>query len=119
MSSWTVFSRRSDPVTQRLPVHPAGLGSALPVDPLKDQRDRQHPPRRPRILRPSRRQPHLRRRQILPRDLDSHPDLPVLDDRESQFRQLGSPPRVTGKGRPYEKVMRGQLDDACARREWL
>jgi hypothetical protein len=43
------------PVPKRLAVHPAGPHRRRPVHPLQNQRDRQHAPRRPRILRPDRR----------------------------------------------------------------
>ena len=58
------------PIAQRLPIHPAGLGRRLAINPLQDQRQRQHPARRTRVGRLPRRQTQFRRRQICPRDRD-------------------------------------------------
>jgi hypothetical protein len=78
------------PVPQGLPVQAAGLGRGFSVNAIKHKRNCQHPSRRPRMLRLSRRQPYFCRHQILPRDLNSHPSLHALNRMESQFKQAGS-----------------------------
>ncbi|CAA9519733.1 MAG: hypothetical protein AVDCRST_MAG31-1500, partial [uncultured Sphingomonas sp.] len=55
----------------------AALGRRLAPRPaFQHQRDRQHPPRRPRIPRPSRRSPQFLRRQLGPGDRHRHSSLP-------------------------------------------
>ena len=56
------------PVPQRLAVHPADHRRRRTVNAPQHQRDCQHPPRCPRILRLARRRAQLRSRQVQPRD---------------------------------------------------
>ncbi len=60
------------PVTQRLPVHPGGLGGLRPAPALQHQRQSQHAPRRRRILAPRSRSAKPARVQIHPRDRYRH-----------------------------------------------
>lgn len=79
------------PVPQRLALHAAALRRPRPVHPIQHQGDRQHPPRRPPVLRLPRRRPQLRRRHVVPRDLNGHPCRLAIEGIESKFRRLGNP----------------------------
>ena len=61
-----------DPVTQRLPVHPAGLRRRRSLDAVHNQSQRQHPPRCLRVPAPRRCAAQIHSRQIRPRDRHCH-----------------------------------------------
>jgi len=93
-----------NPVPKGPPIHAAGLRRGRAVRALKNQRDRQHPPRRASVLRPPCRRTRPRWRQVLPRDLNGHPSLPAINSREAEFSRLVNNARVTSKGRWYQHV---------------
>jgi hypothetical protein len=78
-----------NPVAQGLTIHAAGLRRARAIRALEHHCQAQHPSRRRNVLRPGRRRPQVRRRQIQPGNLDCFPHRcrsSPRDSIESEFR---------------------------------
>jgi len=80
------------PVPQGLPIHAASRGCVCSVSPFQHQRNRQNPPRCPRILQARGLAAKLGRHHVQTRDRDTHPTLLSIQDRkESQSEPLRNP----------------------------
>ena len=81
-----------NPVPQPLPVRPAAPGGGFALCPPRHQRDRQHAPRRPGILRLRRRCPKLTRRQIPSCDRNRPQNLRAPMEQNHSGKPTGPPP---------------------------
>jgi len=80
-----------NPVSQRLPIHPAGLGRRLAVRTLQDQCKGQHPPRRIRIPARPNRLAKTRRIRIQPCDRYRHRTLHPVATGNHNTKKKGIP----------------------------
>jgi hypothetical protein len=83
-----------DPVPKRLALHPAGLGRRLAVGTLQNQRDRQHPPRRLRIMASGCASTKIARCKLPQCDRNHHPNLHPLMEVNHNLQHVGTPKRV-------------------------
>jgi superfamily II DNA or RNA helicase len=93
-----------DPVPKRLALHPAGLGRRLAVGTLQNQRDRQHPPRRLRIMASGCASTKIARCKLPQCDRNHHPNLHPLMEVNHNLQHVGTPKRVRHIARWYKQV---------------